>query len=173
MNTFFYNPEQFVWTGVLKSHYQEIKQEWENSPLHLRRTRSSYHKGLTLEKNNSKWDLLMLMDRDKIQEDKLDFFPVTMSLINKLPIYENLSFSIFYPGAETIPHRGWSSKIVRVHLAIDTNPDAALCCGDQCVSLKNGEILIFEDSEEHYAYNHYHKERTILLFDVLKTDLDL
>lgn len=173
MNTSFYDPAQFAWTNILKSHYPEIKQEWESSPVHLRLARAEYHYGKTLEKNNSKWDLLMLMNRDKVQEHLRVFFPVTMSLIDKLPIFENLSFSVFYPRSETIPHKGWSTKILRVHLAIDTNSDAALCCGDRCVSLKNGEILIFEDGKEHYAYNRSHKERTVLLFDVLKSDLDL
>lgn len=155
----------------MQSHYLAIKEEWNLSPKHLRRPQNDIHRGKQLEKADSKWDLVLLMDRDKIVIDMQSFFPITMSLISKLPIYENLAFSVFYSGTETIPHKGWSTDIVRVHLAIDTNSSAALYCGGQSVSLKNGEILIFEDGEEHYAYNRSERERTVLMFDVLKKNL--
>lgn len=170
---YFYQPNQFGWTKILQSHYLAIKQEWHLSPKHIRRPQKEIHRGKTIEKADSKWDLVLLMDRDKVVADKRSLFPITMSLISQLPIYENLAFSVFYPGTETVPHKGWSKDIVRVHLAIETNSGAALCCGGQSVSLKNGEILIFEDGEEHYAYNRSDQERTILMFDVLKKNLQL
>jgi hypothetical protein len=39
--------------------------------------------------------------------------------------------------------------------------------------LKNGEVLIFEDCQEHFAYNHGDKERTVLVFDILKSDIGI
>ena len=168
---YFYDPELFEWTKTVRAHYDQIRHEWENCPVHLRKPRRSLQKGPILEEKNSRWDLVTLMHRDKPQWELQSFFPITMSLIDTVNIYENLSFSIFYPGTETKPHRGWSKDIHRVHLAIDTTDHAALVCGGQTKILKNGEMLIFDDGEEHFAYNRSNHIRTILIFDVLKTSV--
>lgn len=172
-NICFHDPEQFPWTKILKDAYPDIKREWERWPRWLRSPRTKYHLGRKLEVNDSKWDLIPLMHRSRPRAIMRWFFPKTMQLINQLPIFENLAFSVFYPGTETIKHTGWSDTIVRVHLAIDTNEHCTLHCMDQSVTLKNGEVLVFEDGKEHWAYNHGSQERTVLLFDVLKTDIGI
>ena len=168
---YFYDPGLFEWTKTLRSYYNQIRHEWEKCPGYLKKPRCYLQKGPTLEVNNSKWDLIVLMDRDKPNWELQSFFPITMSLLDQINIYENLAFSIFYPGTEIKPHKGHSKDILRVHLAIDTNDQAALVCGNQSRSLKNGEVLIFEDGEEHFAYNRSNRIRTILMFDVLKTSV--
>lgn len=169
----FYNPDDFEWVQILKDSYPAIKKEWNRFPKFFRRPRTDYFNGNILEKDNSKWDLVTLMIKDKPRWFMRLFFPATYSLIKKLPIFENLGFSIFYPGSETVKHTGWSNKIVRVHLAIDVNDQAGLNCAGEERKLKNGEVLIFQDYHEHFAYNHGNKERTVLIFDVLKSDVGI
>lgn len=170
---YFHNPADFAWVQILKDAYPDVKREWERWPKWLRAPRTMFHYGRKLEANEAKWHVVPFMNRTKPFWFMRLFFPKTYALIKKLPVFENLSFSIFYPGAETVKHQGWSKDIVRVHLGIDMNEQSALWCGDESISLKNGEVLIFEDGEEHYAYNHGKYERTILLFDVLKKDIGL
>lgn len=165
---YFYDPNQFAFTKILKSQYANIKQEWQQAPLSVRQPRGTWHQGPKLEKGNGKWDVVLLMDRDQPISKMRDYFPVTMDLIDQIDIFENLAFSIFDAKTETIPHRGWSAEICRVHLAIDTNDQSALVCGDEKVVLRNSEVLVFDDYQEHYAYNHADTARTILLFDILK-----
>ena len=169
----FHNPADFDWVQILKDSYPAIKKEWNRFPKFFRTPRKYYHHGKTLEKDNSKWEVVVLMIGDKPRWVMRLFFPVTYSLIQKLPIFENLAFSIFYPGSETVKHTGWSDKIVRVHLGIDMNDKAGLNCSGEEKKLKNGEVLIFEDCQEHFAYNHGDKERTVLVFDVLKSDIGI
>ena len=172
-NISFHDPDQFEWVNLLRNAYPDIKREWERWPRWLRAARSRFHHGNKLEYNDSKWDVVPLMNRNKPLFIMRWFFPKTMQLIDQIPVFENLSFSVFYPGAETIKHTGWTEAIVRVHLAIDTHEDCTLHCVDQSVTLKNGEVLVFEDGKEHWAYNHSNKERTVLLFDVLKKDIGI
>ena len=168
---YFHDPTQFSWVQTLYDLYPQIKSEWNNCPTSLRKPMTFYKHGLNIEETQDKWYLVPLMIRDQLCTEILNFFPATMSLVDKLPVHENLSFSVFYPGAKTTKHKGWSTDIVRVHLAVDTDGRSGLHCGDQCVYLKNGEVLIFEDGEEHYAFNDSDRERVVLIFDVLKTKL--
>jgi beta-hydroxylase len=170
---YFHNPDNYPWVQILKDSYPDIKREFQRWPKWLRAPRTMFHYGRKLEANSAKWHVIPLMGRNKPIWFMRLFFPKTYALIKKIPVGENLSFSIFYPGAETVKHKGWSKDIVRVHLGIDMNPDSALHCGDEFVSLQNGEVLIFEDGEEHWAYNRGKYERTILLFDVWKKDIGL
>lgn len=167
---YFYNPAQFMWVQTLKDLYPEIKKEWSRSPLSIRKPRTNYQES-SLELKDSSWDIVPLLLRNQVQTEESKLFPLTSSLVNQVPVFENLLFSIFYPGTETVPHCGRSKDIVRVHLAIKTNDKAAVCCGGQCVSLNDGEVLIFEDGEEHYAFNKGNEERIVLIFDVLKTQI--
>jgi beta-hydroxylase len=168
---YFYDPLQFEWTKILEKEYPTIKKEWARWPKFLRTPIS--HRQQSKLKEIKSWDLVSLMYREKPVWYLKYFFPSTYSLINKLPIFENLGFSTIYPGGKITKHCGWTDKIVRVHLAIDTNTNSALHCGNDSRSLKNGEILIFEDGHDHWAYNYGDRERTVLLFDVLKEDINL
>lgn len=170
---YFHDITKFEWVKILEEAYPDIKKEWGRWPKWLQAPRTMFHYGRKLEANKEKWHVVPLMKRTKPLWFMRIFFPKTYALIKQIPVFENLSFSVFYPGTETVKHNGWSRDIVRVHLGIDMNNQSALHCENESVSLKNGEVLIFEDGEEHWAYNHGNRERTVLLFDVLKKDINL
>ena len=165
---YFHNPDQFEFTEMLKLSYVNIKQEWSQAPRHIRRTQSTLE-APQIENIPSKWDVVFVIDRGRPVESMRRYFPVTMNLINTVKISQNLLFSVFYPGLELIPHLGFQD-ICRVHLGIDMNDQSALICGGEKRTLENGEVLVFEDGQEHYAYNKGSTERTILCFDILKAD---
>lgn len=168
----FHNPDQFAWVQTLKDYYPDVKREWERWPKWLSAPYGSFRKGKQLE-TEGKWYVVPLMNKDKPIWFMRWFFPKTTELIKAIPVFENMCFSVFYPGAETVKHTGWTDSIVRVHLAIDTHENCTLHCVDESVTLKNGEVLVFEDGLEHWAYNHSNKIRTVLLFDVLKESIRL
>lgn len=169
----FHDPEQFAWVQTLRAAYPDVKREWERWPNWLRAPYTLLRNKYKLEAGAGKWDVVPLMNKSTPVWFMRFFFPKTYKLITDIPIFENLSFSVFYPGAETTKHRGWTDKIVRVHLAIDTHPNCTLHCVDESRTLKNGEVLVFEDGLEHWAYNHSDQERTVLLFDVLKESIGI
>jgi aspartyl/asparaginyl beta-hydroxylase (cupin superfamily) len=170
---YFYDPAQFEWSQKVIERYADIQREWDRCPQFLRRPRNKLYVGHPLEGNENKWSLVPLMIKGRRHIFNSWLFPKTWELTKILPIKDNITFSIFYPGLETVKHRGWSKDIVRCQLAIDTNDQSSLHCGTDSRSLKNGEMLIFEDGEEHWAYNHGDQERTVLIFDLFKQDIGL
>jgi beta-hydroxylase len=161
---YFYDTDKFAWSKIIVQAYPDIKKEWDRFPRFLRLRCSTGHHG--------QWDTVPLVQKSKKNWRRF-FFPKTYALLKKAPISDNLGFSIFYPGCETIKHTGWSKDYVRGQMGIDGNSQSALHCGNESKNLKNGEILMFEDSEEHFAYNRGATERIVLIFDMHKKDIGL
>ena len=171
--TIIYNPDNYTTTDVIKNLYPDIKKEYLRWNWLLKKTRyrNWTWKNIDLEETG-RWNLLPLMRRNKRIYWKKIFFPVTYSLISEIPIYENLMFSILDPGTNVKPHKGWGNHFVRFHLGIDCNDHCDLVIENGHHKEKNGEILMFDDSQLHYAYNHGKTSRVILLFDVLISELE-
>lgn len=78
-------------------------------------------------------------------------------------------FSILEPGTIIKPHVGYTSEVLRVHLGIQVPlGDCALKVNGITSNWQEGEILIFDDTLEHEAWNKTESSRIILLIDVYK-----
>jgi Aspartyl/asparaginyl beta-hydroxylase and related dioxygenases len=79
----------------------------------------------------------------------------------------NAGYSLMLPGAEIKSHVGYTSDVFRMHLGLITpDGDCALVVGGERCQWKKGEILFFDDTVEHYAYNHTSRPRLVFLLDV-------
>ena len=167
-----YNHDNYHITDILKDAYPAIKREymlWNkfcNKPEY-RGTASGPGQVLS-----GTWNTLNVVSRNKISVWRQWFFPNTCKLIKQIPVYENMRFSILGPGTELVAHTGWGDHFALAHLGIDCNEDSCLVVGDQEVREKNGEVIIFDDHCPHWAYNRGNAERIVLIFDILKTDLN-
>jgi aspartyl/asparaginyl beta-hydroxylase (cupin superfamily) len=170
---YFYDVEKFAFTDILIEAYPKIKHEWDRTPKWLKRLMSKKanryttdgKENTTLRATQGNWSVLPIMTRHKTSWWVKYIFPTTYSLIDHINIFENLLFSVFAPNTEITEHVGWTDKIARVHLAIHTNEDASLEVLDEKTTLKDGEVLCFNDGVLHHAYNRSNKERVVLLFD--------
>lgn len=70
------------------------------------------------------------------------------------------------------PHFGVTHKVLRAHLGLYVNGDAGICVGNETRHWKEGELLIFDDSILHYAWNRGPTTRVVLLFDFYKKEND-
>jgi aspartyl/asparaginyl beta-hydroxylase (cupin superfamily) len=97
------------------------------------------------------------------------------------------AFSILVPGAHILPHSGYvgySDRVLRAHLGLQVPPGAEvgakfaptkwegearagsfLRAGDEKWGWRNGEVLVFDDTHLHEAWNFTKQERVILLLD--------
>ena len=57
----------------------------------------------------------------------------------------------------------YSRYVLRLHLALETNPDCALRVADETRAWEEGRTLIFCDAVEHEAWNRGPTTRTVLL----------
>lgn len=78
-------------------------------------------------------------------------------------------FSILKPGTIIKPHVGYTSDVLRVHLGIQVPPgDCVLKVNGIIANWREGEVLIFDDTLEHEAWNKTESDRIILLIDIYK-----
>jgi len=166
-----YNPNDYYLTEILTELYPTIHKEYFRWHRFIKTVR--YRDFLwknDLEKSGN-WSMVPLMKWHKPVWYQRFFFPKTYDLIKKIPIYENLMFSIYQPGTEVHPHNGWGDHYVRIHLGLQCNNQCDLIVNNTVYPERNNEVIMFDDSQLHYSYNRGSSERIILLFDILKEDL--
>jgi ornithine lipid ester-linked acyl 2-hydroxylase len=99
--------------------------------------------------------------------------PKTVALLKSLPGIRTALFSRMGAGQVLAAHRGWAdlaNHVLRFHLALEV-PAADSCGlwvrGEQRFHA-NGEVICFDDSKLHKAFNLSDKQRTVLIFDLLR-----
>ncbi len=103
--------------------------------------------------------------------------PATMAALRDLPIpvirdrSPMVLFSILAPGMHIPPHHGMLNTRLICHLPLVVPPDCRLRVGNHVRTVREGEILIFDDSIEHEAWNDSDAPRAILLFEIWRPEL--
>jgi aspartate beta-hydroxylase len=98
--------------------------------------------------------------------------PATAAAIDLLPLSRvrdhgpEVLFSVFTPGTHLLPHRGVTNTRVVGHLPLIVPADCALKVGGEVHAWKEGEVVVFDDTYEHEAWNRGRSTRVILIFDV-------
>jgi hypothetical protein len=167
-----FDHNQYTITNTLKSLYPNIRQEfmswaWMFDQPEYRGTRDGPGQVKT-----GTWNVLTMMHRNKKSWLKRPFFPATFEIFKQIPVYENMRFSILGPQTELVPHTGWGEHFALVHLGIDCHGSCSLIVDKKEYPENNGEVIIFSDWYEHWAYNRADQTRVVLIFDILKTDLE-
>jgi len=106
-----------------------------------------------------------------------DLCPKTVELLRKIPGMRTALLSRMGPSTRLSAHRGWAdlaNHVLRCHLALDI-PGVK---GDHKCGLwvrgekryhANGEIICFDDSKLHKAFNnHVMEKRSVLIFDLAR-----
>ncbi|MBR2172250.1 MAG: aspartyl/asparaginyl beta-hydroxylase domain-containing protein [Sphingopyxis sp.] len=81
-------------------------------------------------------------------------------------------FSRLTPGTHIQPHHGLLNTRLICHLPLIVPDGCGLRVGAETRSWREGEMLIFDDSFEHEAWNRGTSDRTILLFEIWRPDID-
>ncbi|MFZ9127288.1 MAG: aspartyl/asparaginyl beta-hydroxylase domain-containing protein, partial [Steroidobacteraceae bacterium] len=81
-------------------------------------------------------------------------------------------FSKLAPRTRIPPHTGLLNTRLICHLPLVVPPDCgALRVGNEAHPWVEGEMLIFDDSIEHEAWNDSDQERVVLLFEVWRPEI--
>ena len=83
----------------------------------------------------------------------------------------NVLFSLLRPGTHIRPHHGLLNTRLICHLPLITPPGCALRVGNETREWREGELLIFDDSFEHEAWNRGADTRVVLLFEIWRPEL--
>jgi hypothetical protein len=105
----------------------------------------------------------------------------TIDLLMSLNIRPLLAtFSILRPHSKIDKHQDhdesavndFTTTVVKYHLTLDTISGAGLVVGDEDRPLKPGDLNIFDESIDHWAYNNSNKVRGVLIISFLRKDLE-
>ncbi|MFM7786243.1 MAG: aspartyl/asparaginyl beta-hydroxylase domain-containing protein, partial [Gammaproteobacteria bacterium] len=84
----------------------------------------------------------------------------------------NVLFSKLAPRTRIPPHNGFLNTRLICHLPLVVPPDCGrLRCGNAEQAWREGELLVFDDSIEHEAWNDSNEERVVLLFEIWRPEL--
>ncbi len=99
--------------------------------------------------------------------------PKTAAFLKKIPNLRTALFSRMGPFTTLSAHTGWedlANDVLRCHLGLRI-PDGNLCgveVTSQIQMHRQGEILVFDDSKLHLAFNESSEERLVLIVDLLR-----
>jgi aspartyl/asparaginyl beta-hydroxylase (cupin superfamily) len=180
----FYDRRQFPWVEALERRTPEIRAELqallaagggvEPYVQRLSDRPVSNHHGLM---NNNDWSAAYLIRNGALEQQNAQRCPKTMAALRDVPLCRidgltpSVLFSLLRPGARIPPHSGYTNVRLICHLPLIVPGNCALRVGNETRSWREGELVIFDDSMEHEAWNGSGELRAILLFDVWRPEV--
>ena len=92
--------------------------------------------------------------------------PVTASILSKIPGLISADFSYLPARTKIKPHVGFTKMVLRVHLGLIIPEQCGIRVGTETKSWQEGELIIFDDSFEHEAWNNSNQDRFVLMLDI-------
>jgi aspartate beta-hydroxylase len=127
--------------------------------------------------DNPSWSAFFLIQDGSIVEKNAALCPRTLAALSAIPLcrIENRTpsvlFSLLRPGARIPPHHGFMNARVIGHLPLIVPPGCALRVGNETRAWREGEVVLFDDTIEHEAWNTSSEPRLVLIFDVWRPEL--
>lgn len=98
--------------------------------------------------------------------------PATTAVADRLPgsVYR-MFFSVLTPGCHIKPHTDLTNTRLRMHLGLEIPPACSIRVGHEAREWCEGEIMLFDGSFEHEAWNLSDQPRWILIMDLWHPEL--
>jgi beta-hydroxylase len=154
---------------LIKLNYHTFRREAENIYKRLNTIDGDmFFEGLSRKKND--WSRLYLKWFDKVDPLGEQLCPQSLAIIREIPGVKIAMLSVLKPGAKILPHKGPYRGCIRLHMGLITpNSDECFINIDgKSYSWRDGEVLLLDDSYEHYVENNTDKYRVILFCDILR-----
>jgi aspartyl/asparaginyl beta-hydroxylase (cupin superfamily) len=127
--------------------------------------------------NDPAWSACYLMRNGEEVAETAALCPATMAALRRLPLCRikgrtpTALFSLLRPGAHIPPHHGFLNTRLICHLPLIVPPGCALRVGNETRAWREGELVVFDDTIEHEAWNKSAEVRVVLLFDIWRPEL--
>lgn len=176
----FFEREDFPWAAAAEACTDAVRAELEQvlagddaGFIPYVRTRDGEPMGqfAPLDRNPD-WSAYFLWQHGRRVEEHMARCPATLAMLEQVPQVEVANrapaafFSALRPGTHIPPHNGATNARLTVHLPLLIPPDCALRVGAHTRRWKMGELLLFDDTIEHEAWNRSPQLRVVLIFDV-------
>ncbi|MFZ4690723.1 MAG: aspartyl/asparaginyl beta-hydroxylase domain-containing protein [Polymorphobacter sp.] len=179
----FYDPSEFGWAAALAAATPAIAAEAHavladrtGVAPYVERPVDRPIRGHSLMED-PRWSAFHLLKGGEPVAANATRCPATMAALAGLPIpvikgrSPMVLFSILAPGTHIEPHNGMLNTRLICHLPLIVPPDCRLRVGNYTRNVRAGEVMIFDDSIEHEAWNDSADMRVILLFEIWRPEL--
>jgi len=167
---FFWDTNEFGWTKELESNFEAISRELEAI---YDRNLDSYADD-ELQFPPASWTKLVFYVWGVKNHKVCKAFPVTASLIERIPNMSSCFISLMAPGSKLRAHSGDTNTNVRYHLGLKvpvSNPDqCGMKVGDEVRSWQPGKSFMFLDAHYHYTWNNTDQKRYVMIIDVIRDE---
>lgn len=166
--------ECFPWIPRLEAAAHTITEEYTAAAGRLSSAARAEQTALTV---SGRWKTLYLYCIGKACAENIEACPRTVAALGAIPEATGTSggmcyFSIMDSGTHVAAHTGYVNAHLRCHLALVAPDGARIRVHDETREWAQGEVLVFDDSYEHEAWNAADSERVVLLFDIWHPELN-
>jgi ornithine lipid ester-linked acyl 2-hydroxylase len=169
----FFTQEDFPWIHILEQSWREVRAELDGlmprvADLPNFQDVSKDQANLT---GGDSWKTYFFYVYGLKAARNCQRCPRTAKLLKRIPGLKTAYFSIFSPHTRLPLHRGAYKGVLRVHLALLV-PEPRTACGlrvgSELKHWEEGEVLMFDDTFPHEAWNDTDKYRAVLLMDIAR-----
>jgi aspartyl/asparaginyl beta-hydroxylase (cupin superfamily) len=128
--------------------------------------------------DNPEWSTLHIWDKGAPVGDLSAHFQRTLGAVERLDLPHigvrapSVLFSRLSAGARIPPHHGMLNARLICHLPLIVPSGCRFSVGGEIREWKEGELIVFDDTVEHAAWNDGESDRIVLIFDVWRPELD-
>lgn len=170
--------EQLPWIGVLEAQTAAIREELlAVLPRSGNRERvfasdAEEHASLACSQGAPTWEGLYFWRHSELRAESHRECPATSAALAAIPLVHirehapEVMFSVLTPGTHILPHRGVTNTRAVCHLPLIVPPDCALVVGGDTHIWREGEVVVFDDTFEHEAWNRGTSTRVVLIADI-------
>ena len=180
----FFEREEFDWVESLESKTAAIREELvevladeRGVEPYIKSDGSRPPRDLGELADNPSWSAFYLIKSGSVVEEHAARCPRTMAALAEVPLSRapgrtpSVLFSLLRPRSHIGAHNGQLNTRLICHLPLIVPGEGRLRVGNETRPWVEGQVLIFDDSIEHEAWNDSDRLRGILLFEVWRPEL--
>jgi beta-hydroxylase len=166
---YFYDKSDFPFLHKLEENFQVIREELI-SLLENQQEKQWLQTFPDYVKSDQKkaWKVFTFLFFQMKSAKNAHLCPKTAELIYSIPEIISCDFSFMEPNTHILPHKGYTKMVLRCHLPliVPSEDKCAIRVGAKTHVWKEGELVVFDDSFEHEAWNKSDEKRVVLMFDI-------
>lgn len=128
--------------------------------------------------DNDEWSTLYLWENGGPVDKIAQLCPVTYkTIIENVPLCRitsrapSIMFSLLKAGAKIPPHTGMLNTRFICHLPLIVPEKCGFRVGRETREWNEGELMVFDDTVEHEAWNNSDEDRLVLIFDIWRPEI--
>ncbi|MES3152756.1 aspartyl/asparaginyl beta-hydroxylase domain-containing protein [Sphingomonas faeni] len=179
----FFERDEFEWVGTMEAATATMRTELERA-LAAEQGFAPYVQSTPDRPapanpllDDPSWSAFRLWHGGVPVEPNASSCPETMAALARAPIpviagrSPMAIFSVLKPGTHIRPHHGMLNTRLICHLPLIAPDGCGLRVGAETRHWRTGEMIIFDDSFEHEAWNRGRETRVVLLFEIWRPEL--